>query len=67
MKDDGSCPSCGTVAQVADAHGRVTPENLDMKKLAGKDPEDTKAPWHFKLLVFLLIAYLGWRVIVLFQ
>ena len=65
MNDDGSCPSCGTVALVADAHGRVTAENLDIKKLAGKD-EDTKAPWHFKLLVFLLIAYLGWRVIVLF-
>lgn len=63
MKDDGSCPSCGTVAQVADTHGRITADTLDMKKLAGKDASDDKVPWHFKLLVFLLIAYLGWRII----
>jgi hypothetical protein len=67
MKKDGSCPTCGTVAQVTDAHGRVTADNLDLKKLSGRTDEDTKTPWHFKLLVFLLIAYLGWRVIVLFQ
>jgi hypothetical protein len=28
--------------------------------------EDEKLPWHFKLLVFLLVAYLGWRVVDLF-
>jgi hypothetical protein len=67
MKDDGSCPSCGTFAQVADAHGRVTADNIDLKQLAGKTDDDAKAPWHFKLLVFMLLAYLGWRVVVLFQ
>jgi hypothetical protein len=69
MKDDGSCPECGTVAQVADTHGRITAENritadtLDLKKLAGKTDDDDSVPWHFKLLVFLLIAYLGWRLV----
>ena len=24
-------------------------------------PEETKAPWHFKLLVGATVAYLGWR------
>ena len=28
--------------------------------------DDEKTPWHFKLLVTALIAYLGWRIIVLF-
>ena len=28
--------------------------------------DDEKTPWHFKVLVTALIAYLGWRIIVLF-
>jgi hypothetical protein len=66
MKDNGSCPTCGTVAQVADTHGRITADNLDLKKLAGNGSDDESLPWHFKLLVFLLVAYLGWRIIDLF-
>ena len=27
---------------------------------------DEKTPWHFKLLVAALLAYLGWRIIDLF-
>jgi C4-type Zn-finger protein len=27
---------------------------------------DEKTPWHFKLLVACLIAYLGWRIVDLF-
>jgi len=42
-------------------------DNIDLKQLAGKTDDDAKAPWHFKLLVFMLLAYLGWRVVVLFQ
>ena len=44
--------------------GRVTANELDLRTLAGI--ENGKAPWHFKLLVGLLIAYLGWRVVVIF-
>ena len=44
----------------------VTADNLDLKKLAAGDAEDeddAKAPWHFKLLVVLLVIYLTWRFI----
>ena len=61
MTDDGRCPDCGGEIDVANIHGTVTPENLDLRALAGKDSE--KVPWHFKLLVGLLCLYLGWRVV----
>ena len=44
---DGSCPTCGRV--VAD------PKDAD--------DEPAKAPWHFKLLLVLVIAYLAWRTV----
>lgn len=70
MTEDGKCPQCGRVAQLADAHGRVTAKNLDLKKLARGDSDiddDAKAPWHFKLLVGALVLYLSWRVVDLFR
>lgn len=72
MRADGACPACGRSieAQSPGAAGqRTTPRNLDLRRLAaGVDgnPDDEKAPWHFKLLVVLLALYLGWRVIDLF-
>jgi hypothetical protein len=68
MKADGSCPSCGRVLAAPAAHpvsdeqsppAPVDPKDLDLKELAG---EDAKVPWHFKLLVALLVAYLLWRL-----
>lgn len=64
MTDDGRCPECREKMDVATISGRITPEELDLKKLAGLDGE--KTPWHFKLLVSLLCLYLGWRVVSLF-
>jgi hypothetical protein len=29
-----------------------------LQRLSGE-----KAPWHFKLLMFTLVLYLGWRII----
>jgi hypothetical protein len=29
----------------------------------GERPGDQKAPWHFKLLVAAVVAYLGWRAV----
>lgn len=57
MSHDGTCPECGKEVQA------VTAENLDLKKLADGD---VGVPWHFTLLVVLLVAYLGWRFIALF-
>ncbi len=31
------------------------------------DVVDEKAPWHFKLMITALVAYLGWRVVDLFM
>lgn len=61
MRDDGACPQCGTVVAVTDVNGRVTADSLRMRDLA--EATDQRAPWHFKLLMFLLVAYLGWRII----
>lgn len=64
MRDDGTCPTCGR--DLEQPTRRVTAGNLDLKQLAAgeeDDADDYKAPWHFKLLVVLLIAYLVWRFI----
>jgi len=64
MREDGTCPSCGRDLEAP--RRTVTAENLDLKKLAAgedEDAEDYKAPWHFKLLVVLLVVYLTWRFI----
>ncbi|HRE01309.1 MAG TPA: hypothetical protein PLV68_08405 [Ilumatobacteraceae bacterium] len=70
MRPDGTCPTCGRVLD-APKPERVTAKNLDLKRLAAghdadADPNDASvddgsAPWHFKLLMVLLILYLGWR------
>lgn len=67
MRPDGSCPSCGRVLDPVKP-ASVTPRTLDLKKLAAgeTDPEDVSAPWHFKLLVVLMVLYLGWRFVQIF-
>ena len=66
MKEDGTCPTCGR--SVA-AQQPITAKNLNLHQLAagldGAD-EDASAPWHFKVLMFMLVVYLGWRVVQLF-
>jgi hypothetical protein len=61
MKADGSCPTCGRVLPVAEAPGEqpLTAKDVNLREMAG---EDAKAPWHFKVLVGLVVLYLGWRV-----
>ena len=63
MNEDGTCPSCGRVVEAQQA----TAKNIDIKKLAkGDDDDDARAPGHFKVLMVLLAAYLGWRIVQLF-
>jgi len=64
MTEQGNCPDCGERLESAKVSGRIAPDELDLKKLAGLDGE--KIPWHFKLLVGLLCLYLGWRVVAIF-
>lgn len=65
MTEDGRCPQCSEALETPNISGLVTPENLDLKKLAGLENE--KLPWHFKLLLTLLCLYLGWRIVDLFM
>ena len=52
MNDDGTCPTCGEQVVAGHEHG---------------DPAaDEKAPWHFKLMIVALTAYLGWRIVDIF-
>jgi hypothetical protein len=65
MNDDGTCPSCG---RSVEAQQPITAKNIDIRRLAAGDGDldDAKAPWHFKLLMVLLVLYLGWRIVYLF-
>lgn len=65
MNTDGSCPNCGGSVE---AQQPITAKNLNVRQLAasGEDGDDISAPWHFKLLMVMLAAYLGWRVVYLF-
>lgn len=63
MRADGACPSCG---RVLSADTVIDPKRLSVRQLAtGSDAQAdvAKTPWHFKLLVVAVIAYLLWRVI----
>ena len=65
VSTDGTCPGCGRELENNTIHGRpLTGKDIDLRELAGEDGE--KVPWHFKLLLVLLCAYLGWRMVQLF-
>lgn len=66
MNDDGTCPTCGRKVEAPVVQSTITARTLDLKKLAAGesgDADDVAAPWHFKLLMVLLAAYLGWRFV----
>ncbi|MGE0877522.1 MAG: hypothetical protein AB7L13_06280 [Acidimicrobiia bacterium] len=65
MKEDGRCPTCG---RPLSAETNIDPKKLSVRQLANASAgpgaeDDTKAPWHFKLLVVAIVAYLLWRLI----
>ena len=67
MNEDGTCPGCSRPVEAPQRAPIITAKNLDLRKLAkGGDPDaddDEKAPWHFKLLLVLLVIYLVYRTI----
>jgi hypothetical protein len=70
MNADGTCPTCGRVLEAPTQPAPVTAKNLDLKKLAaGEDgsDDDEGAPWHFKVLMVLMVLYLAWRIFNLFR
>jgi hypothetical protein len=48
MNEDGSCPRCGAILEEAIEPGEA-------------DEAREKVPWHFKLMIALLVIYLVWR------
>jgi DNA-directed RNA polymerase subunit RPC12/RpoP len=53
MTEQGRCPACGSEVEL-------------QARQAAEVADQERAPWHFKLLVVALVAYLGWRVVELF-
>ena len=67
MHADGTCPTCGRALEAPEPSADPTGtdaaaadgDRVTLRQLAG----EKKAPWHFKLLMVLVVAYLLWRVI----
>lgn len=55
VNPDGTCPSCGDAIQLPDG---VDDASDDVEREL-----DEAAPWHFKLMVAMVVLYLGWRVV----
>ena len=53
MNADGTCPSCSRPVG-------------DVEQRAADESADESTPWHFKLLVVMLVVYLGWRFVQIF-
>lgn len=53
MNPDGTCPSCGRPVG-------------EVERRAAEVVGEESAPWHFKLLVVMLVAYLVWRFLAIF-
>jgi hypothetical protein len=57
MTPEGRCPTCG-----ADLEAPDHPDHADdADDTNGAEGAEEKAPWHFKLLVVLLVVYLVYR------
>lgn len=70
LSEAGECPTCGRLLEAPRTPTPVTAKNLDLRKLAAgeeMDAEDAGAPWHFKLLMVLLVLYFIWRIVDLFR
>lgn len=59
MTPEGHCPRCDADLLAADADDPGAGGGDD----GGDHDGDEKVPWHFKLMVVLLVAYLGWRLV----
>ena len=50
MTPEGTCPTCGKPVG-------------EIEKKAEELAAEESTPWHFKMLVVLLVIYLGWRFV----
>ena len=70
MNADGSCPTCGASLASPSVSGSdpgepTTPvdEEVHTADDVDEDDDDSGVPWHFKLLVALLVIYLVYRFV----
>lgn len=76
LTETGDCPVCGQPAAAGRAAERTpgaSPSAVPGDRAGGsrgdvQEPEEDEGtgigfPWHFKLLVLCLAAYLGWRAV----
>ncbi len=72
VENDGTCPSCGaqvtSTSQLRRARrGRGSGADAmavraDPAEESEDEAEQSRAPWHFWVLVVALVIYLGWRL-----
>jgi hypothetical protein len=62
MEASGACPQCKTVLATKGAL-RMEARSLGLPGPGEVEGEAPKAPWHFKLALFFLVLYLGWRLV----
>jgi hypothetical protein len=72
---DGTCPSCGrpvdpvertdVFQEVSVSDERTTTDEIGAEQDLGDaaDEDRVRAPWHFWLMIALVGAYLGWRLV----
>lgn len=53
----------GEWCETCDAYVPTESLQAGMCPTCGEALRDSKAPWHFKLLIFALVVYLGFRAI----
>jgi len=58
MRPDGSCPTCGQVLEARKPFRPAVAPPRPSDEPAGRS---SKAPWHFKLMLSVLVVYLAWR------
>ena len=65
LSPEGECRTCSSLIEAdTEIPGRnVT--TADLRAIAGEEAPGP-VPWHFKLMVVMLVAYLGWRVVQIF-
>lgn len=57
------CDACDRFLTVDAVDGRIDCPHCGAALAEPSDPTDQVAPWHFKLLIVAVVAYLGWRAI----
>ena len=56
MRADGTCPTCGRLLEL-----RTPPGDPAAAHEAPEEEAGPAAPWHFKVMLLALAAYLAWR------